>query len=189
MMDVFMRKNVLLPIANGSEEMEAIIIADTISRSGAKVIIASVDNLEVTCSRGIKLVADALLKDCINDTFDLIVLPGGLEGSEKLRDSKELIEMLKTQLRENRLVGAICAAPFLVLHHHGLLKQVKATCYPYYIEQLDEGYRSTNIVEFDKNIATSQGPGTALQFALKLVELLFGKDKSQKLADSMIASY
>ena len=90
-----MAKKVLVPIADGSEEIEAVCIIDTLRRAGAEVTVASVDKLQVTASRGVKLVADARIADCASQTYDCIALPGGMPGAEHLRDSAELIEMLE----------------------------------------------------------------------------------------------
>ena len=106
-----MSKKVLVPIANGTEEIEAACIIDTLRRAGAEVTVASVDDLQVTASRGMKLVADARISDCVSQTYDCIALPGGMPGAEHLRDSAPLIEKLKQQKQAGRLYGAICASP------------------------------------------------------------------------------
>ena len=122
-----MPKKVLVPIADGSEEIEAVCIIDVLRRAGADVTVASVDGLQVTASRGVKIVADTLIADCAGIAFDLIALPGGIPGAEHLRDSVELIGLLRRQQEEGRLCGAICASPAVVLQHHGLLGGRKAT--------------------------------------------------------------
>jgi len=92
-----------VPIANGSEEIEAVCIIDVLRRAGAEVTVASVDELQVTASRGVKLVADKRMVSCVETTYDLIVLPGGMPGAEHLRDSKPLVNLLKRQQEEGRL--------------------------------------------------------------------------------------
>ena len=181
-----MSKKVLVPIADGIEEIEAVCIIDVLRRAGAEVTVASVDKLQVTASRGVKLAADKLISQCAGETYDLIVLPGGMPGAEHLRDCKELETMLKKQSKENRLFAAICASPAVVLLHHGLLGQRRATCHPNFVEKLPNTEAVESRVVVDGNLVTSRGPGTALEFALTLVELLFGKDKAEQTAAPML---
>ena len=181
-----MAKRVLVPIADGSEEIEAVCIIDTLRRAGAEVTVASVDKLQVTASRGVKLVADARIADCVGQTYDCIALPGGMPGAEHLRDSAELIEMLKKQKQAGRFYAAICASPAVVLRHHGLLEKVRATCFPAMRNELDPAYASDERVVADGNCVTSQGPATAIEFALKLVELLFGPAKAKEVGNAML---
>jgi 4-methyl-5(b-hydroxyethyl)-thiazole monophosphate biosynthesis len=184
-------KTILVPIADGSEEIEAVAIIDVLRRAGAEVIVASVPedgaaDREITASRGVKIVADRLIGECVDETFDLIVLPGGSAGAEKLRDSGELTRMLLKQREEGRLYAAICAAPALVLEHHGLLEGRRATCHPNFTDRLSNPDRSDSRVVVDGEVATSRGPGTAIEFALRLVEILYGKGKSDEVAAPMI---
>lgn len=179
-----MRKTVLISVADGSEEMETIIPADVLRRSGAEVTLASVDGLSVTASRGIKIVADKLISECNNQAYDLIVVPGGMPGSEHLRDSAILGKMLQEQADAKRLIGAICAAPVIVLQHYGLLQGKFATCHPHHFAELQN--LKQDYVVVDGNFITSQGPGTAVLFALKLVEMLFDKSMANKVATSMV---
>jgi 4-methyl-5(b-hydroxyethyl)-thiazole monophosphate biosynthesis len=181
-----MLKKVLVPIADGSEEIEAVCIIDVLRRAGAEVTVASVDDLQVTASRGVKLVADALITECVDRTYDLIVLPGGMPGAEHLRDSTELIEILRHQKRDGRLYGAICASPVVVLQHHSLLQGRKATSHPNFSDDLEKREDIDSRVVVDGNCVTSRGPGTAIEFALKLVELLFGSKKASEVAGPII---
>jgi 4-methyl-5(b-hydroxyethyl)-thiazole monophosphate biosynthesis len=183
-----MKKKVLVPIADGTEELEAVTIIDTLRRAGAEVTVASVsDGLTVTASRGVKLTADRPIRACIHDTYDLIALPGGMPGAEHLRDCEELIDLLRVQKNENRLIGAICASPAVVLAAHGLLDDRKATCYPSFQDKLPNA--SNNVVVVDSNVITSQGPGTALPFALELVSRLLGAEIARKVAGPMLVQY
>ncbi len=179
---------VLVPIADGTEEIEATCIIDTLRRAGAEVTVASVGQLQVTASRGVKIVADALIADCAGVMYDCIALPGGMPGAEHLRDSAPLIAKLKEQKASGRLYAAICACPAVVLHHHGLLDGVKATCYPSMQESLDPAYTANDRVVVDGNCVTSQGPATAIDFALKLVELLVSSAKANEVAKAMLVS-
>jgi len=182
-----MAKRVLVPIADGSEEIEAVCIIDTLRRAGLEVTVASVDGLQVTASRGVKLVADVRMADCTSQTYDCIALPGGMPGAEHLRDSAELTEMLKEQKRAGRWYAAICASPAVALRPHGLLDRVRATCFPGMRSKLDPAYASDERVVVDGHCVTSQGPATAIEFTLKLVELLVGPAKAKEVGAAMLA--
>jgi len=173
-----MAKYVLVPLADGSEELEAVAIVDVLRRAGANVVLAAVNDLVVTASKGTRLMADRLLFDCSRETFDLIALPGGMPGAEKLRDSKVLIDLLKRQADEGRPYAAICAAPAVALHPHGLLQGKRFTCHPSFAQGLGEGLTQEPVV-VDGNLVTSRGAGTAIDFALTLVEQLYGKETAQ----------
>lgn len=182
--------NVLVPVANGTEEIEAVTIIDTLVRSGAKVTVASVSSdKNVICSRGVKLQADVLIGECLSNNWDIIVCPGGMPGAEHLRDSKELTDLLNTQALQNKYIAAICASPAIVLATHNLLGNKSATCYPAskFITAIEKKAKySMEKVVVDGNIITSQGPGTSLLFSLKLVELLYGPEQALLLSKEMI---
>jgi len=183
--------HVLVPVANGSEEIETVTIIDTLVRGGIKVTCASVHptSLQVVCSRGVKLVADRFLKDCTSDTFDMIVCPGGMPGSEHLRDSAELTTLLKMQKERGAWLGAICAAPAVVFKTHGILDvTTPATGYPAekFKTAIGASYDEDKATVVSGRVVTSQGPGTAMAFSLKLVELLVSKDKAAAVAKEML---
>jgi 4-methyl-5(b-hydroxyethyl)-thiazole monophosphate biosynthesis len=180
-----MAKDVLVAVADGSEEIEAVCIIDVLRRAGANVTVASVESrLEITASRGIKITADKLIKDCAGRQFDLIALPGGMPGAEHLRDSKELTDLLKQQVKAKKLYAAICASPAVVLQHHGFIGKKMATCYPSFAGKLENAKIERVVV--DGNCITSKGPGTAIDFSLKLVEVLFGAAKRDEVAKGML---
>ena len=181
-----MVKSVLVPIADGTEEIEAVCIIDVLRRAESSVTVASVDELQVTASRGVQLVADKLISDCVDEAYDLVVLPGGMPGAEHLRDSKDFQRILKRQKDAGKLYGAICAAPAVVLQHHGLLDRRRATCHPSFVSHLENTDSVESRVVVDGTCVTSRGPGTALEFALKLVELLYGKEKAEEVASPMV---
>ena len=184
-----MSKTVLIPIANGTEEIEAVCIIDTLRRAGADVTVASAETtLQVTASRGTKLVADALIGDCAGITFDLIAVPGGMPGAEHLRDSETLTTLLKSQRDADRLYAAICAAPVVVLQHHGLLAGHTATCHPDFASRLENPVNVEERVVTDGNCITSRGPGTAIEFALKLIETLYGAEKARDIGARMLVT-
>ncbi len=177
---------VLVPIADGTEEIEAVTIIDVLRRAEAEVTVASVGALQVTASRGVKLVADCLIAACKGRDFDLIVLPGGMPGAAHLRDNPVLKELLLRQRNAQRWYGAICAAPAVVLEPHGLLAERQATCHPNHVQGLSDPSAVASPVVVDGNCVTSRGPGTAMAFALKLVELLFGKERMEAVAAPMV---
>lgn len=168
-----MEKTVLVPVAQGIEEMEAITIIDVLRRAGAKVVVASVDDLTVKASRGIEFKADVLIRDCLDRAFDLIVLPGGIPGADNLKNSKDLADLLKKQASQNKLYGAICASPAIVLHSLGLVTPGAVTCHPGFANLIEGGMIQDNNVVVDGSCITSKGAGTALEFALTLVDHLF----------------
>ncbi|MDL2270124.1 DJ-1/PfpI family protein [Desulfosarcina sp. OttesenSCG-928-A07] len=181
-----MKKTVLVPVADGTEELEAVAIIDVLRRADAGVTVAAVgNNLQITASRGVVLVADTTIDVCADKTFDLIALPGGLPGAEHLRDSVVLTDLLKRQFQENRLLGAICASPAVVLEFHGLLKGRTATCHPACTDQMrPETYVEQPVVT-DQNCITGKGPGVAVDFALELVARLYGLEKRDAVAGPM----
>ena len=181
-----MHKTVLVPVADGTEELEAVAIIDVLRRAGAAVTVASVScNRQITASRGVVMVADALIEDCVDVGFDLVVLPGGIPGAEHLRDSSDLIRILKQQQENGSLYGAICASPAVVLEHHGLLAGRQATCHPGFADQLIDPSRVQEPVVIDGACLTSRGAGTAVAFALALVERLFDRSTRDAVAATL----
>lgn len=180
-----MTQKILLPVANGSEDMEVAIIADVLRRAQMEVTLASVaESTLVTCANGLKINADALLSDVAEQAFDLIVLPGGIPGAEHLRDSELLIELLKKQQAKEGWIAAICASPAVVLNHHGLIDGAYATCYPSFQEMLaEEAVMPDDAVVIDEHhkLITSQAPGTAMRFALTLIEELQGMEAADAI--------
>lgn len=180
------KPSVLVPIADGTEEIEAVCIIDILRRAGAEVTVASVGERQITASRGVRIVADCRIEDCGNDDFDLIVLPGGMPGAENLRNSKMLAQLLRRQQSDHKWYAAICAAPAVVLSHHGLLRGRKATGHPAFSDQMTDGRPVAERVVVDGKCVTSQGPGTAFEFALTLVALLFDEGKAAEVATPML---
>lgn len=175
------QKTVLIPLAEGFEDTEAIPMIAVLRRAGARVTIASVGDRTVTSAAGITVQADRRIDTCSDTTYDLIALHGGMPAATYLRDSPTLQKMLKDQRQNDRLYAAICASPVVVLGAHGLLAGKKATCYPSLVEKLADASAAGERVVADGNCITSQGPGTSLEFALKLVEALYGKEKADTL--------
>lgn len=173
---------VLVPLAQGCEELEAITITDLLTRAGIKVVTATLDEKIVTASRGMKLVADNMLDDVIDIDFDMIVLPGGLPGADHLNNDPRIQTLVKKLAANNKYTAAICAAP-RVLATAGLLEDKHATSFPGALDQFpvkNLTYEETAVV-VDGKVITSRGPGTAMDFTLRLIELLLGKEKRDEV--------
>jgi 4-methyl-5(b-hydroxyethyl)-thiazole monophosphate biosynthesis len=185
-----MTRKALVPIADGSEEIEAVCIIDTLRRAGIDVTVASVmGRREIKAARGTRIVADATIEACLAETYDLIALPGGMPGAEHLRETPPLIELLKVQREAGRLYGAICATPAVALLPHGLLAGRRATCFPDMMPELEKASDVEAVEErvvVDRNLVTSRGPGTAIEFALKLIELLTDAETARTIGDRML---
>lgn len=182
---------VLLAVADGSEEVEFITLADVLRRANIEVTIVSVmHQRQVTGAHDIQLRADALVADVFEQDFDAIVLPGGMPGAEHIANNPSLISMLKEQDAKGEVIGAICAAPAVVLAKHGLLEGKNAVAYPGFEEGLEQGgatYVDEPVV-VDANIITSKGPATAMAFAIKLIEVLVGEIAAKEVAAGLLHS-
>ena len=181
-----MAPKVLVPIADGSEEIETTGIQDTLVRAGCEVTIASVmPGPLAACkmSRGIKVLADKTIQECASAEWDAIVLPGGMPGAEHLRDCAPLTALLKKQKADGKLYAAICAAPAVVFGAHGL-QPANITSYPAFKDKVPNWSEERVVV--DGNCVTSQGPGTAVPFGLKLAELLVSKEKAEEVGKAML---
>ncbi|KAF8819807.1 DJ-1 family protein [Cardiosporidium cionae] len=176
-------KTVLVPIIENTEEIEAVTVIDTLVRAGAKVTVASCGTHKIIkMSRGVVMVADVFLEECKEEIFSLIVIPGGA-GAKKMNQVPLLISLLQKQKREGRWFAAICAAPALVLEPHGLLGGETAVAYPANAHLLSNPGKGR--VCISNHCVTSIGPGSALEFSLTLVEILFGKSVRQTHSEAM----
>lgn len=174
--------NILVPLAQGCEELEAVTITDLLTRAGFNVLTAGLDEQVITASRGMVLVPNTTLDKVMQQDFDMLVLPGGLPGADHLNNDQRIHSLLKTMYAAGKYIAAICAAP-KVLARAGLLKGKRATSFPGSIPEQDmEGieYQEQTVV-IDGNIITSRGPGTAMDFALTLIELLADKAKRNEV--------
>ncbi len=184
--------SVLLPLAEGFEEVEAVALIDVMRRGGIEVRVVYIeDELHhgkvVTGANGIGVKADISIKNVISDDFDMIVLPGGWGGTYALAEHARVIELLQ-EFKTNKIVGAMCAAPY-ALKKAGVLGD-NYTCYPGAKDEIDHpGYRDDMKVVTDGNVITSQGPGTAVCFGLAIVERLVGKESMQAVKDGMLLDY
>ena len=179
-------KKVLVPIAPGFEEIETITIVDILRRAGARVILAGTVGGVLEGSRGIKIVPDELLDSVMQDNFELICLPGGQPGTDNLKKDIRIEILLKKMFEQDKLIGAICAAP-TILKKTSILENKFITSHPS-VESVfkTENYLFDRVV-VDGNLITSQSPGTAMEFALKLVEILFGSNRLKKLNEGILA--
>lgn len=186
-----MSASVLVCLAPGSEETEAVTTIDLLVRAGLQVTTASVAGdgaLTLTCSRGVKLLADVALVQVADEPFDAIVLPGGIKGAECFRDSPLLIEKLRQMHLAGKLIAAICAAPALVLIHHDLFPVGNMTGFPGLKDRIPADKWMDKRAYYDDrvNLLTSQGPGTSIDFALKIIDLLLGKEKAAEVAAQLV---
>ena len=174
--------SVLVPLAQGCEELEAVTIIDLLRRAGITVISAGLDAQPVKASRGTVLVPDVTLDQVLDQDFDMIVLPGGQPGADHLRDDPRIQQKLKQQAGADKYVAAICAAP-RALAQAGLLDGRRVTSFPGALE----GGPAENVdyvndpVVIDNKVVTSRGPGTAMDFSLTLIELLLGAEARSKV--------
>lgn len=181
-------KNIAVHLADGFEEIEAVNIIDVLRRAELNVTVISVTgNLEVKGSHGIRIITDQLFDDVNYEFIDMIILPGGMPGSANLNEHLGLREQILNFNENKKLLGAICAAP-MVFGNLGILKNKKATCYPGFENQLHGAIVTNENIELSDNIITGKGAGVAIDFALKITEILKGKTIAEKLAEKMIAA-
>ena len=173
--------------ANGFEEIEALTVVDLLRRAGVEVVMVSIkDDVNIKGARGINVIADTTLSGNLSDA-DMVILPGGMPGTNYLKASEEVRAIVNEYNDEGKFVAAICAAP-TVFGDMGILLGKKATCYP----GLEPGLNGAmwpgadySVVQ-DGNIITSRGVGTAIDFALKLIEVLIDKKKADEIAASIV---
>ena len=172
-------------LAPGFEEIEAVTIIDVLRRAGIEVTALSVGASPVRGSHGISVSADRPLAEAAHEEWEMVILPGGMPGSTNLRDDPGVQGLLRRQAERGGRIGAICAAP-IALGKAGLLRGRKATSYPGFEKELSGAtYREERVVA-DGNIITSRGPGTALEFALRIVEELKGAVAAEELRTGML---
>lgn len=168
---------VLVPLARGCEELEAVTVVDLLRRAGISVVTAGLDDQPVTASRGMVLIPDMTLDQALGQDYDMVVLPGGLPGADHLDNDVRLAGLLKQMAADGKYTAAICAAP-KVLASSGLLNGKRATSYPGVLQSGSVpgmAYVDQAVVT-DGKVITSRGPGTAMDFALELIEVLAGTD-------------
>ncbi len=173
---------VLVPLAEGFEELEAVTVIDLLRRAGIEVIVAGLQEGPVRGSRGTVILPDTPLEAVMGRDFDMVVLPGGLPGADHLDADPRIRELLRRTAEGGRYVAAICAAP-KVLASAGLLHNRSATSFPGALDEADvPGLKyETRAVVQDGRVITSRGPGTAMDFALALIEALAGPEKRREV--------
>jgi protein deglycase len=182
-----MNKIVVIYLADGFEEIEAVSIIDVLRRAEIDIQVVSITgNEDVNGSHGITIKADILFEDINYEDVGMIILPGGMPGAKNLKKHEKLGEQILNFHQQGKHLAAICAAP-IVFGSLGILNNRKATCYPGYEDQLAGAQVTGAAVEISDNIITGKGAGVAIQFALKIVEVLEGKELADTVARKMIA--
>lgn len=179
---------VIIPLASGFEEIEAVTVIDVLRRGGVKVVTLSMDvrELNVEGAHKISFIADALWEDDQVASADMIVLPGGLDGMLALKADHRILDTIQGFHKQGKFVGAICAAP-VVLYEAGILKGRKVACYPGMEASLPEArFQPGMAVVRDDTIITGSGPATAMAFALAVLEMLAGSTCRAKLAEDLL---
>lgn len=176
---------VIIPLADGFEEIEAITIVDVLRRAGIDVTVAGLHSGSIEGAHRVNVVPDTTIDMITSADFDMIVLPGGQPGSDNLNADERVKALIRDFYLKGKLTGAICAAPY-VLAGAGILEGKKATSYPSYSGKLGGAiYQEKTVVE-DGKIITSRGPGTAVYFALAIIERLIGREKADAVKESML---
>ncbi len=180
-------KKILLPIANGTEEGEAIILIDLLRRAGAEVLVCGFTSPVLT-SHKLQIVPDKLIDDIdVNTAFDAIVLPGGMRGVENFRQNLHLISIIKNNYSKQNIIAAICAAPLVLKDLNILTAEDKFTCHHSIIEKMyPDNYSNDKVVCTRDTIITSRGLGTALELGLFLIEKIYNTNKKEEIAKSII---
>lgn len=176
---------VLIPLADGCEELEAVTVIDLLRRAGIEVTVAGLKPGTVKASRGVQFVPDTTLDAALQHDYDMVVLPGGLPGATHLREDPRIIALLQKMAAAGRYTAAICAAP-RVLAEAGVLQGKQATGYPGTLDGLAGISVSGAPVVRDGKVLTSRGPGTAMDFALALIEALVGGEKRREVEAGLV---
>ncbi len=181
-------KKIIVPLAQGLEEIETITGIDVLRRADIEVTTVSLGDVKVKGAHDVVILADKTIDEINVDEFDGILLPGGMPGSANLRDDERIINMVKSLNKKGKLVSAICAAP-IVLEKAGVLKGKKATSYPGFDEEMPSCNFTDERVVVDGNIITGKGPGAALEFAFEVVNYLAGEEMINKLKGEMFTDF
>jgi len=179
-------KQIAVFLAEGFEEIEGLTVTDLLRRAGVTVTNVSVTGEKtVHGSHGIGVEADALFEEMEFEGMDMLVLPGGMPGTKHLKEHRDLCALLKEFYAKERYLAAICAAP-TVFGELGFLEGRKACCYPGMESGLSHAETNEEPVNVDGHMITSRGLGTAIPFALKLIELLCGKEKAEEIGHGVV---
>lgn len=182
-------QNVLIMLANGFEEIEGLTVVDLLRRAGIETTLVSIESdKRIEGAHGIKVEADTTF-ECVKkemETADMIVLPGGMPGTKHLRAHEELCSVLTKRFASQKWIAAICAAPSLILGDLGLLEGLDAVCYPGMEDNMKGAHVKNSPVAIDGSVITSKGVGTAISFALTIIEVLDSKEKAEEIQDSIV---
>ncbi|MBF0488809.1 MAG: DJ-1/PfpI family protein [Nitrospirae bacterium] len=180
--------SVLVILADGFEELEAVAVIDILRRADIKVVAAGLKDGPITSVRGVRIIPDAPLHAVRAEDFDMLVLPGGLPGTEALAKDERVKKIVVEMSRGGKYVTAICAAPY-VLSEAGILSDKKVTSHPSFQQKLHAASISSDErVVVDGRVITSQGAGTAVEFALELVATLVSKERAEQISLSMVCA-
>ena len=178
-------KKVIVVISDGFEEIETITIIDVLRRANIEVTLVAIKTITTSGAHNIKVEADTLIGKINHNDFDMVVLPGGLPNAFNLAQSSEVIKLLKDMQKSEKIIAAICAAPY-ALHKAGVLNK-NYTCYPSFEKKIRlQGYSSKHDVVIDDKVITSRGPGTAISFSLELVKHLSNQDKYLQIKTELL---
>ncbi|UVJ43398.1 DJ-1/PfpI family protein [Pseudomonas sp. LS1212] len=181
-----MSQRAMIAVANGVDDLQSVTLIDVLRRAGIEVVVASIEGRRMlTCARGTRLTADAMVVDVLAQEFDLIVLPGGMPGASHLGAHQPLMQRMKQQAAAGKLFAAIAEAPVFGLQAFGILRGRRMTCLPDVSHHLTGCNYVDQQVVVDGNCITAKGSGGALEFALTLVEQLAGKAKRAVLEQEM----
>jgi len=177
---------VLVPLAEGAEELEAVTVIDLLRRAGIEVVVAGLKPGPVKCSRGTVIAPDMTLEDALARDYDMVVLPGGQPGATHLEEDPRIIALVKRMAQVQRYTAAICAAP-RVLARAGVLDGHRATGFPGTLDPVRFPHVriEEQAVVTDGRVVTSRGPGTAMDFALSLIDLLAGRDQRDRVQSGL----
>ena len=179
--------NVYVFLADGFEDVEALIPVDVLRRGGVDVTTVSVmnDSQIVETAHNVQIVADAMIEDCNFSDADLLFLPGGMPGATNLYEHEGVRQAVLAQAQAGKKVAAICAAPAVVLAQLGVLDGKKATCYPGFEKLLTKAQYTADLVTVDGNITTAEGPAAAFPLAYELLSQLVSREVSDQIAEGM----
>ena len=179
-------KKVYVFLADGFEDVEALIPVDVLRRGGVEVVTVSITGFPlVQSAHGVNIEADVMIEQCDFSDADLLFLPGGMPGASNLFANKEVCKALVDQYAAGKKVAAICASPAVVLAPLGILDGKRATCYPGFEQALADATYTADLVTVDGNITTGEGPAAAFPFAYELLSQLVNKQTSDQIAEGM----
>lgn len=179
-------KHIAIFFATGYEEIEALTVVDICRRCGLEIDMISItEEYPVEGSHGMVVGMDRTFSEVNFESYDMLVLPGGMPGTKNLESCQALMEQVDGFYRKGKWVAAICAAPS-IFGHRGFLNGKRACCYPGFEEQLEGAEVTTEAVEISQNVITSRGMGTAIPFALAIIRVCLGEEKAEEMAKAIV---